>query len=203
MKIKNIGLLMVAVMLGTAAFAQDEDEKKPEKEHGFKKENLFTGGTVNVQFGNRFTSLGIGPYFGYSVNKYLDVAAAVNFNYTSERISDFTKEKVRQTIYGPSAFVRIFPVKFLFAHAQYEFNFLKVKYIPGSGFPNEKYSTDAHSFLIGPGYAGGRGEDNKSFYYISVLWDVGSNINSPYKDVQNRAVPVIRAGYNIALFQGR
>ncbi|RYY49466.1 MAG: hypothetical protein EOO06_06990 [Chitinophagaceae bacterium] len=201
MKMKNIALSLLCVALLNSSQAQEED--KPVRKGGFKKENLFTGGTVNVQFGNRFTSLGIGPYFGYSVNKYLDVAANLNFNYTSERISEFTREKIRQKIYGPGAFVRVFPVKFLFAHAQYEFNFLKAKYLPGDGSPNQTYSADAHSFLLGPGYAGGRGEDNKSFYYISVLWDVGKNINSPYKDNQNRAVPIIRAGYNIALFQGR
>jgi hypothetical protein len=35
------------------------------------------------------------------------------------------------------------------------------------------------------------------------MWDVAKNENSPYKDDVNRATPVIRAGYNIALFQGR
>ncbi|MBC7934105.1 MAG: hypothetical protein H7Y86_01920 [Rhizobacter sp.] len=202
MKMKNVWILSLALIISTAAFAQDEEEKK-EKKGGFKKENLFTGGTVTLQFGNRFTSLGIGPYFGYSVNKYLDVAAALNFNYTSERINDFNRDKIRQTIYGPGAFIRIFPVKFLFAHAQYEFNMLKAKFIPDGNFPSEKYTSDAHSFLIGPGYAGGREEGSNSFYYVSLLWDIGNNDMSPYKDYQNRAVPILRAGYNIALFQGR
>ena len=201
MKMKNIYLLLLAVTLGTAAFAQEEKEE--EKKGGFKKENLFTGGTLTLQFGNRFTSLGISPYFGYSINKYLDVAASLNFNYTSERLYSYNRDKLRQTIYGPGAFVRIYPVKFLFVHAQYEFNMLKAKYIPDGNFPTEKYSSDAHSFLIGPGYAGGREEGSNSYYYLSVLWDVGNNDMSPYKDVQNRAVPIIRAGYNIALFQGR
>ena len=200
MKTKKLFILLLAVTVSTAALAQDEEEK--EKKSGFKKENLFTGGTLNLQFGNRFTALGISPYFGYSINRYIDVAASLNFNYTSERF-DFTEEKVRQTIYGPGAFVRIFPVKFLFAHAQYEFNFLKTKYIPGNSQPNFKFSSDAHSFLIGPGYAGGRDDGSNSFYYLSVLWDIGNNELSPYKDNQNRAVPIIRAGYNIGLFQGR
>ncbi|HSN60937.1 MAG TPA: hypothetical protein VLR49_08380, partial [Ferruginibacter sp.] len=61
----------------------------------------------------------------------------------------------------------------------------------------------AHSMLVGGGFASGRDADNKSFYYISILWDVAKSPNSPYKDNLNRAIPVIRAGYNIALFQGR
>lgn len=202
MKMKNAWILLLAVGFTTAAIAQDDEG---EKKRGFKKENLFTGGTVNLQFGNRVTSLGLSPYFGYSINKYVDVAASINYNYTSFRDYYVPDDKLRQTIYGPGAFVRVFPVKFLFAHAQYEFNFLKQTYIPGRNNPGpkDKLTLDSHSFLIGPGYAGGRGEENKSFYYISVLWDVGNNINSPYKDNLRRAVPIIRAGYNIALFQGR
>ncbi|RYD69082.1 MAG: hypothetical protein EOP53_27750, partial [Sphingobacteriales bacterium] len=191
---KNIWILALALTVTNTVLAQDDEEQK----RGFKKENLFMGGTVNLQFGNRITSLGISPYFGYSINKYLDVAASVNFNYTSFRDYYVPDDKLRQTVYGPGAFVRLFPVKFLFAQAQYEFNFLKQTYIPGSNNPGpkDKLTRDAHSFLIGPGYAGGRDGESKSFYYISVLWDVGNNKNSPYKDNLGRAVPIIRAGYN-------
>lgn len=197
-------LLLFALFISFVVVAQDE-EKKEEKKGGFKKENLFTGGTATLQFGNYITTLGISPFFGYSLNKYVDVAASLNFNYTSQRDYIYEGDKVRQTVYGPGAFVRLFPVKFLFAQAQYEFNFLRTKYIPGQStpYPKEKYRSDAHSFLIGPGYAGGRGEGSRSFYYLSVLWDIGKNELSPYKDNQNRAVPIIRAGYNISLFQGR
>jgi hypothetical protein len=34
------------------------------------------------------------------------------------------------------------------------------------------------------------------------LFDVIKNINSPYTDNLGRATPIIRAGYNVALFQG-
>ncbi len=203
MKMKKISLVILLVMFSVNLWAQDEDEKKS----GFKKENLFTGGTLNVSFGNQVTALGISPFFGYSINKYIDVAASVGLNYISQRDYSFynSNDKLRQTIYGPGAFVRVFPVKFLFAQAQYEFNFIKYKYIPpsNSGMPSEKYNMDAHSMLVGGGFASGRDGDNKSFYYISILWDVAKSVNSPYKDNLNRAIPVIRAGYNIALFQGR
>lgn len=198
MKIKLF--LAAALVFASMAptFAQEEEEAKKK---GFKKENLFTGGSVNLQFGNRITSLGISPYFGYSLTKFLDLAASANFNYTSQRDYFYDGDKVRQTIYGPGAFVRIYPVKFLFAQAQYEYNIIKQKYLPGDGLPNQKASFNAHSFLVGAGYAGGRGEEGNSYYYLSVLWDVGKNQYSPYKDNNNRAVPIIRAGYNIALFQ--
>jgi hypothetical protein len=134
------------------------------------------------------------------------VAASFGVNYLSQRdVSNFnSNDKLRQTNFSPGAFVRVFPVKFLFAQAQYEFNIINFKYIPppNSGISSEKGSVDAHSLLVGGGFASGRSEYNKSFYYISILWDVANAANSPYKDRLNRAVPVIRAGFNIALFQG-
>ena len=114
-------------------------------------------------------------------------------------------DKLKQTIYGPGAMVRLFPARFLFATAQYEFNLIRYKYVPPFNFgdPAEHYKFDAHSLLVGAGIASGRDAEQRSFYYLSVLWDVARSPNSPYKDNLHRAVPIIRAGYNIALFQGR
>lgn len=198
MKIKNVCLLILVVLTTVKGMAQQEEDKKA----GFKKENLFTGGSVTLSFGNRVTALGLSPYFGYSINKYLDVAASMNFNYTSQRDTYYEGDKIRQTVYGPGAFVRIFPVHFLFAQAQFEHNFIKLKYIPNdNGFPVEKQSLDANSLLVGGGYTTGR-KDGNVFFYVSILWDVTKNKNSPYTDYLGRSVPVYRAGINIALFQG-
>jgi len=186
------------------SFAQEkQEEEKPEKKRGFKKENLFTGGGVNLGFGSGATTLGISPYFGYSLNRFVDVAASIGYNYTSQRDYVEYGDKARQSVFSPGVFTRIFPVKFLFAHAQYEHNFIRFKYLPasnGSYQPfTEKYNVG--SLLVGPGYANGRG-DGKSFYYISVLWDLLKDEKSPYVDGLGRPTPIIRAGFNIALFQG-
>ncbi|MEQ1554548.1 MAG: hypothetical protein ABL929_10235 [Ferruginibacter sp.] len=149
--------------------------------------------------------MGLSPYFGYSLNKYIDVAISLNYNYVSQRDYLEYGDKLRQSVYGPGAFVRIYPIKFLFAQAQFEQNFMSLKYIPaanGSYLPF-KQNINASSFLIGPGFANGRNEDNKAFYYISVLFDVSGNKNSPYIDQLGRIDPVIRAGLNIPLFQGK
>lgn len=201
MKMKCLPLVVLMLGLSAATFAQEEDVPK---ESGFKKENLFTGGNLTLQFGNQTTTLGVSPYFGYSLTKWLDVAASINFSYTSQRDNVVAGDKIRQTLYGPGAFVRIFPLNFLFAQAHFEQNFIKLKYIPAdnSGYTQQNESLDASSFLVGGGYAGGRNRDSRSFYYISVLWDVAQKDNSPYVDNQGRGVPIIRAGYNIALFQG-
>lgn len=203
MKKAFIALLLLAVSYHS--IAQDENNSGDEKKGGFKKENLFVGGDITLGFSNLYTTLGASPYFGYSLNKYVDVAASFNFTYTSQRDYIIYGDKVRQTVYGPGAFVRVYPLKFLFAQAQYEHNFIRLKYLPAdnSGYLPSTTHIDANSLLVGAGYAGGRSEDNKSFYYISVSWDLLRNSNSPYVDGLGRAIPIIRAGYNIALFQGR
>ena len=201
---KKTWFIVALLALTNIALAQDEEEK-PERKKGFQKDRLFVGGDLTLAFGNSVTSLGASPYFGYSLNKYIDVAVSFNFTYTSQRDYAVYGDKARQTLYGPGSFVRIYPLKFIFAQAQFEHNFIRLKYIPAnnSSFILPNNNLDVNSFLVGAGYAGGRGPGNNSFYYFSVSWDVLKNKDSPYVDGLGRAVPIIRAGYNIALFQGR
>ena len=142
-----------------------QTEKKEENETikgGFKKENLFVGGNVALGLGSGNFSVGVGPYFGYSINKYFDAAVGLNYSYLSQR-DYYTTQKIRQSVIGPSAFVRLYPVKFLFAHAQYEYNFIKYKQIYGNGIPDNVYKINVPSFLIGPGFASGRDATVKAF----------------------------------------
>lgn len=200
--------LFAVLMLTTVsyfAFSQEKDDGEEERKGGFKKENLFTGGNVNLGFSNGGTVLGLSPFIGYSINKYVDVAISTNFSYTSLRDYEEYGDKIRQTIYGPGAFVRVYPFRFVFAQAQYEFNLINYRYIPAKNsvtYTAFRESLNASSLLIGGGYAGGREGTGSSFYYFSVMWDVSKSPNSPYVDGLNRALPIIRAGYNIALFQG-
>lgn len=195
-------ILSLSVFLYAATLnAQDSEGAS----HFFKKENFFTGGTLNLGFGSQSTTLGIAPFLGYSFNKYVDVALSPGINYISMRDYNEAGDKLRQTIYGPGCFVRLFPVKFLFAQAQYEYNFIRYHYIPSENpqYFEERLKLDAHSLLVGGGIASGRDFSyEKSYYYFSIMWDIGESLNSPYKDGLQRSVPIIRAGYNIALFQG-
>ena len=195
------GVIVLVLICGVIVSRAQEKEK----EGGFKKENMFVGGNLNLGFSNYSTVLGISPYVGYSLNKYVDVAASLNFSYISQRDNIEYGDKIRQTIYGPGAFVRVFPFRFVFAQAQYEYNFVNYRYIPAENtvtyLPSREH-LNASSLLVGGGYAGGREGVGSSFYYFSVMWDVAGSKQSPYVDGLGRAVPVIRAGYNIALFQG-
>jgi len=198
---KAIILLLLPVYFHANAQQENENEKIHNR---FEKQRLFTGGTANLGFSSGTTMIGVTPQLGYSVTDWMDAGITVNFNYVSQRDS-YSTEKWRQTIYGPGAFVRLFPVKFLFASAQYEYNFINQKYIPASssGIPSQKTSLNANSLLVGGGYAGGREKGNNTYYFLSIAWDIMGDKNSPYVDNLGRSNPVIRAGYNIGLFQGR
>lgn len=199
-------------LICAGVMAQDEEEA----EKGFKKENLFTGGSVTVSFFNGQTILGANPILGYKIANWIDAGLAFNYVYSGARDYNEFNDKIRQTTYGPGVFTRLYPVSFLFAQAQYEHNYSTLKYIaaPGSlNYTDGKIRTNANSLLLGAGFAQGRSEGNNTFYYISVLFDVLKNINSPYVNVaynpnnpnEQRVVmtPIIRAGFNIALFQRR
>ena len=178
--------------------------KRVKRQNFFKKENLFTGGSVTASFFSGGTVLGLSPYFGYSLNKYIDVAVSANVNYTSIRDVFYSGDKQRQTVIGPGAFVRLYPVKFIFALAQFEQNFIKEKYVYPTNltFPTETNRYNVSSFLVGAGYCSGRQGTGDIFYYFSVMWDLKKDSKSPYIDGLGRTVPIIRAGLNIPLFQG-
>ncbi len=200
-------LIMAACMVLRA------QEEEPAGEKGFRKENLFTGGSVTVSFFNQQTVLGANPIFGYKIADWVDAGLAFNFLYNGARDYSQYNDKIRQTVLGPGAFVRLYPARFLFVQGQFEHNFTTWKYIYPGGSPTEKYKTDASSLLLGAGIAQGRERGSNTFYYISLLFDVLKNINSPYVNVsynpndpsQQRVdmAPIFRAGINVGLFQGR
>ncbi len=172
-------------------------------QRGFKKENLFTGGSISLSFGNNSFQAGVNPHLGYSLTRWLDAGIVVNYIYTSYRDYRVFDDKLRQTMYGGGVFTRIYPVRFLFAQGQLEHNFINLKYIPPNGGTTEKYDETATSFLVGAGYTTGRHPGSGGSYgYLAVLWDIMDDENSPYKDNAGRGIPVIRAGINIPLFQG-
>lgn len=205
MKKLIFSMLMTAAV--SVAFAQDDEEM------GFKKENLFTGGSVTVSFFSGTTILGANPIFGYKLANFADAGVVLNYIFSGQRDYLEFDDKVKQNVYGGGLFTRLYPVNFLFLQGQFEHNFISLRYVPAtSNYQPYKETVDANSFLVGGGYCQGRQAGSNTFYYVSVLFDVIKNENSPYVDVvydqvtgrrSVRAVPLIRAGINIGLFQGR
>ncbi len=197
---KKIILLLFVTGSSIAIFAQQRDSSE-ERTGDFKKDKLFTGGDVTIAFYTGGTTLGVSPYLGYSLTKWLDAAVSLNFIYQGQK--DIYGYKYRQTNIGPGAFVRLFPIDFLYAQAQYEHNFINYKILAPGGGGSSKFKTDVNSLLLGAGYSSGRSEGSNTYYYLSVMFDVAQLRNSPYVDSYGRMIPVIRAGFNIGLFQGR
>jgi hypothetical protein len=207
---KIILSLLVLTMAVPVIHAQDEEPEKPSF-----KENLFTGGSITVSVFNGVTILGASPILGYKIANFMDAGLVFNYTYGGQRDVKEFDDRYRQHVYGGGVFTRIYPVNFLFAQAQLEHNFTKFKYIPTPGsvfYAPSSGKVDATSFLVGGGYAQGRGPGSNTFYYISVLFDVIKDINSPYVEIKLnpntgeyvvRGIPIFRAGMNIALFQGR
>jgi hypothetical protein len=209
---KIIASVCLLFLLSGMVTAQDDEET----EKGFKKENLFTGGSITLSFFDGQTLLGANPIFGYKLSDWADAGLAFNFLYSGARDYYEFNDKIRQTVYGPGVFTRLYPVKFLFVQGQFEQNFSTLKYIPAPtsvNYISDKRTTSTSSLLLGGGFAQGRERGSNTFYYISILFDVLKNINSPYVNVnynpnnpsQQRVTmtPIIRAGLNIGLFQGR
>ena len=186
------GLSILSVMI--LSFSTMAQDKKT-----IKKENFFTGGNITASFFTGGIVLGANPYFGYSITSWLDAAISLNYNYTGQ--TDQYSYKYRQHVISPGAFVRIFPIESIFLQGQLEHNFLKLKVTAPNGSP-ENFNAQTNSFLVGAGYASGRQSGNNNFFYFSVMYDLFQQPNSPYVDSYDRAIPIVNAGFNIALFQG-
>ena len=192
---------MMAAFFGLTFTTMAQDREDEDKEKRAFKENLFTGGSVQLAFYNNTFLVGVSPVFGYSLTNWADAGVVLNYNYASQR-SYYNDDKIRQTTLGGGAFVKLYPVRFLFAQAQAERNFIKQKQIYAS-VGTDEYSFEANSFLIGGGYTNGReGRGGGPHYYLAVLFDIGQDLYSPYVDQQARAIPIIRAGLQVPLFQG-
>ena len=201
MFMKRLSLFGLLLLLFLAVGAQP-GSKHSKKDH--LEKNLFTGGSLSLAFYNNTFMMGGSPVLGYSLTNWLDAGVVVNYTYTSYRdYNGRLNDKLRQTMIGGGAFARVYPVRFLFAQAQLEQNSIRQKYIPVGGVI-EKVSVSASSTLIGGGYTSGRqGRRGNPFFYLAVLFDVSGDVNSPYTDSYGRAIPNVRGGLQIPLFQGR
>lgn len=182
--------ILLSVFSYSSLLAQEEEEKKGE----FKKENIFIGTALNLGFGSSVFQLGANPEIGYSITKWLDAGISTNINYTSFRNFGFSD---RVFNYGAGTFVRIWPVKFVFLSALPEYNFITITRKYSNGTPSIKEKFEAGSFLLGGGY--GSRIVGQSYSYFAIMFDALDNINSPYRDGENRALPIFRAGFAVYL----
>jgi len=184
--------LMVFSMIHSV-FAQHEEEEKG----SFKRENIFIGTALNVGFSSGVFQIGANPEIGYSITRWLDAGISTNLNYTSFRYTGFSD---RVFNYGGGTFVRIWPVRFLFITGQPEYNWITVTRKFTNGSLSLRSNVNAGSILLGAGY--GNRIVGQAYSYFAILFDALENINSPYRDEENRALPIFRAGFAIYLRPG-
>ena len=211
--IKKIVSGICLVVVGLSGFAQQHmpgraytySDETPST--GFNKENLFVGGSLNVGFSSYTFNIGGAPEIGYSLTRWLDAGVLVNINYNSERAdpqliyNDNTR--YRSFNYGVGAFGRAYVLPFLFVAVQPEFNWIdyNTTYMGTPGGQTITYNTTAPSLLLGVGYA--QRVIGQGSFYISLMFDALSNANSPYRDFNGAAIPVIKAGFDFYLHKSR
>jgi hypothetical protein len=186
-----------------AQFTRQDDTVDPDN-FGFNKRSLFVGGTLGVGASNYSFNAGATPEIGYTVKEWLDVGALVNINYYSER-NDPTNfynynTRTRSLNYGVGAFVRAYPLHFLFLQVEPELNFLSANYKTYNTTPPTNYSLseNAPSLLIGAGYC--ERIAGQSNFYIAVMFDALNSKYSPYRDAYtNTILPVFKAGFDFYL----
>lgn len=204
--IKKIVTGICLVVLGLPGFAQQHmpgraytySDETPAT--GFKKENLFVGGSLNVGYSGYTFNIGATPEIGYSLSSWLDAGVLVNINYNSERADpNYNNDtRYRSFNYGAGVFGRAYVLPFLFFTAQPEFNWINYNttYMgPGGG--SQSLTTSASSLLLGIGY--GQRVVGQGNFYISLMFDALSNTYSPYRDFNGAAIPVIKAGFDFYL----
>jgi uncharacterized membrane protein YedE/YeeE len=188
--------LLVASMF--RATAQDETDDEPVKK-GFRRDNIFIGGSVGFGLGTGTFNLGANPEVGYSIANWLDAGVSTNINYFSLRAQYNNGLRQRSTTYGAGVFTRIYPLRGFFIQALPEYNWIKttLKDVSFSGGQEYKFKEEAPSLLLGVGY--GRRAIGASNFFTSISVDVGNNRSSPYIDVDGAKLPIIRSGFNIYL----
>jgi hypothetical protein len=208
--IKRVVFAFCSWMMVMTAHAQDRMPQRyntytDDDGSGFRTNRLFLGGSLQLGVGSYNFDVGVNPEVGYSLNRWLDVGAVVNFTYSSVKADPnyYYNPDVssKEFIYGGGVFARAYVLPFLFLTAQPEFNWTSIKETDeGTGAavaPKSTYSVNAPSLLLGLGY--GQRIVGENGFFIELMFDAISNKNSPYNDAFGHPLPVIRAGFDFYL----
>ena len=198
---KKLFLALLCIASAQLLWAQEDSTGE---RSGFRKENLFAGGSISFGFGDNFFQIGGNPMIGYSLTKWADVGLGLTYAYSSQKDYYYSNAQLQEHLYGGGPFVRLHPVRFLFAHGQLEHNFISFKAKPFNGGETYKENYSATSFLVGAGYSTGRHPGSGGAWgYFSILWDVMDDANSPYISSDGSKQAILRAGLVVPLFQGK
>lgn len=121
-KLKICTVFISALIVSLTSLSQETTEPKPK---GFDKSRLFFGGNIGMSFGSQ-TFINLSPQVGYQFNQYFSAGTGINYISSSYSIYDYNGDKLYKDSYsyaGLNIFGRVFPISFLFAQVQPEFNY--------------------------------------------------------------------------------
>lgn len=154
---------------GAELSAQDENPYK-----GLPvKERLFFGGDLGLSFGNQLTYIRVAPLVGYQVSPDFSFGLGPSYQYWEDR--RFIP-KLESTILGASTFARYFLLDQIFLQSEFEvLNLEELDFNPGDDIRRDRVTIPV--LFVGGGYAQRVG---RSGFFVSVLYDVIGDLNSPY-----------------------
>jgi len=198
-------LILISVKVLHAQDNYDNNNNNDYESKGFKKENVFLGGSISLGFGSGNFGVGANPEIGYSLSQWLDGGVVFNLNYNSQRYYDAYSGadigKVSSFNYGAGVFVRAYPVNFLFVQLQPEENWINYNTKDFSTNIHLKSKVNAASLIGGIGYS--QRVVTQGSYFFMIGLDLLTNENSPYRDSYNHALPIIRGGFDVYLHPAR
>lgn len=201
MKIRAITFLLIFLMFGLTAFAQEKDTQDKDKEEDKEKftDNLFFGGSLWASFGT-ITRVEIAPVIGYHISPRFDAGIGGKYLFykttalANTGLSDDFKFSAH--IYGGSVFTRYVLVKDLNKYLPFTFHGRLTTHIEYEGlnmpsdFKPEKSGSRfwSHNYWVGGGLQQKIGK--KAYFNIFVLYNLNQKSYQLYDN------PTIRIGVN-------
>jgi hypothetical protein len=179
-------LVITSLCIYCQVQAQNPINLEQEKKSSFK-DHLFFGGGLGLQFGN-MTLIDISPMVGYKITPRIGIGVGPTYKYYGYKDKLNPSYDFKTNVYGGSIFSRIILYENIFAHAEYESLYYKMKNSTSSGLPE---SLSIQSVLVGGGYRQQIGEN--AFMNLMILWNLNETPDSPYTN------PIIRAGFSVGL----
>ena len=165
--------------------------KRKQEKNGFDTRKLSFGGGFGFGFGT-ITNISVSPVLGYRIND--NFSAGIGFGYQYLRVKDkftlqdqsldYIKKPYTATMYSPSIWGRYVIWHNIFAHLEYEHNFMSETvydpYVIYTG-PEKaiKNKINVPSLLLGGGIR--QPLTDRVSITFTGLYDVLQNPNSPYK----------------------
>ena len=186
-------ITVVLFVFTKEGFAQRKNKKDPTPKF---TEKLWFGGGFDLGLGSNQFNLGLSPMVGYKISSKFSAGIRLPLEYTYVKLFNARGDGLNynNVNWGLGTFSRYKIFDRIFAHAEYNYLFIKEPATSGNNFvidpenPNKllKESSTRDEFNLGLGYSSG----GKIGYDISLLYNVLNETNS------NNIPWSIRAGVN-------